>query len=161
EMPSHVLLGSWVPSVMMSDACRIWVRRLGHIGLLQRLSREPIFLTSATNSSVLSTPPSMPIVALLRSAESVIVACAACKVSFIDELVFIVDTGTVRMNVWFFPESKVVPITELFGKMIVDDSGSMGSLRSSGVTGHLSIPSSFGIMPSDVAPKSLVVIEGL
>src|SRR5262245_58692409 len=102
----------------------------------------------------------MPPVAVLRSAERIMVIRAECRVSLIEVVSVCVFTGTERMNVTFFPESNVEPTTELLSKEIVVDSGSFGSLRSPGSTGHVSVPSHLGDMGSDVAPKSLVVNTG-
>src|SRR5262245_53514334 len=80
-------------------------------------------------------------------------------VSLTDVLSVIVFTGIEMMNVAFAPESKVEPVIELLSKMTVDDSGSSGSERNSGATGHLSEPSNLGVAPSGVAAKSLVFMS--
>src|SRR5687767_6523214 len=56
EMPSHSWVGSWLPSVMMSDTRRRSVRTPSHAGSPQTSASHPSFLTWSMNSSVLSTP---------------------------------------------------------------------------------------------------------
>ncbi len=47
EMPSQVLFGSWVPSVRMSDAWRIWLRMPSTVEPLHRLeSKAPTIFCS-------------------------------------------------------------------------------------------------------------------
>jgi hypothetical protein len=65
--------------------------------------------------------------------------------------------GSVTTKVPPAPTLNVEPATEHCGKRRVDDCASVGLVRRSGCTGHASLPSHFGTLPSGVPSKSLLV----